>query len=125
MPSATILRLSSTSPRTHLGVEHDALRFCAIRCFVEVNRTEAVRVPHDGNARGMLDGPYERVAPARDDKVDVPILREQRSDFRACLDGLHECVWERRARKCGLDRACERCGGACGLLTALENCSVA
>ena len=55
-------------------------------------------MPHDGDARGVLDGPHERVAPARDDEVDVPVLREQRRDLRARLDGLHECVWERSAR---------------------------
>ena len=80
---------------------------------------------HDGNARGLLNGPHERVAPTRDDKVDIPILREQCSYFRACLDGLHERRWECRARKRGLDRACERRGCACGLFTALENRSVA
>ena len=116
---------SSTRAPKHLGVEHDALRLLPIRCFFEVNRTEAVRVSHDGNARGVLDGPHEGVAPARDDKVDVSILRESCSDFRACLDGLHERGWERRAQKCGLDRACEGSGCAWGLLTALQNCSIA
>ena len=73
----------------------------------------------------MLDGPHERVAPARDDKVDVPILREQCSDFRACLDSLHERGRERRARKCGLDHACERRGGASRFLSSFEDRSIA
>ena len=124
-PSVTTPQLPSTSASTHLGVEHDELRLHDIRCFVEVNRTEAIRVPHDGNARGVLDGPHECAAPAPDDKVDVQILRKQRSDFRVCLDGLHKCMWERRARKCGLDRSCEDRGGATGLLTALEDRNVA
>ena len=28
-------------------------------------------MPHDGNTCGVLDGPRERVAPARDDRVDI------------------------------------------------------
>ena len=79
----------------------------------------------DGNARGVLDGPHERVAPARDDKVDISILGEQRSDFRASLDGLHECGREHRARKCGPDRACSRRSGVSGLLLPLKERSIA
>jgi hypothetical protein len=55
-------------------------------------------MPHDGYTRGVLYGPYERVAPARYDEVDVSVLREQRCDLSARLDGLHECVRELSAR---------------------------
>ena len=108
-----------------LAFEHDALRLRAICRFVEVNRTEAVCVPHDGNACGVLGGPHERVAPAPDDKVDIPSLCKQRSNFRACLKGLYERGRKRRARKCGIDRACGGRGGASRLLTTLEDRSVA
>jgi len=44
---------------------------------------------------------------ARDDEVDVPVLREQRGDLGARLDGLYERARERAAaRERGLDRAC-------------------
>ena len=79
---------------------------------------------HDRNACGVLDGSHKHVAPARDDKVDIPILGEQRSDFRASLDGLHERGREHRARKCGPDRACERRGGVSGLLLPLKDRSI-
>jgi hypothetical protein len=82
-------------------------------------------VPHDGNSCGVLDGPHERIAPAWDDEIDVPILREQGGHLRACLDGLHERGWEGRARERCLNRASERRGGACGFFAALEDRSVA
>ena len=81
---------------------------------------------HDGDARSALDVAHERVAPARYDEVDVPILREQRGDFRARLDGLYERVRERAAaREGGLDRACELCGRARRLFAAFEDRGVA
>ena len=81
---------------------------------------------HDGYARSALDLAHERVAPARDDEVDVPVLREQRGDFRARLDGLYERVWEgAAARERGLDRACELRGRARRLFTAFEDRGVA
>jgi hypothetical protein len=83
-------------------------------------------VAHDGYARSALDVAHERVAPARYDEVDVPILREQRGHFRARLDGLYERVRERTAaRERGLDRACELCGRARGLFAPFENRGVA
>ena len=61
---------------------------------------------HDGNARAALDLAHERVAPPRNDEVDVPVLREQRGDLGARLDGLYERAWEGAvARERGLDRA--------------------
>ena len=76
---------------------------------------------HDGDTCGVLDGPHERVAPARDDEVDVPILHKQRSDLRAGLDGLHERGREGRARERGLYCARECRGGTCGLLATFED----
>ena len=76
-------------------------------------------MPHDGDARGVLNGPYERVTPARDDEVNVPVLCEQCGDLCTCLDSLYKGGWEFGADKCGLDRARERSDGACGLLAAL------
>jgi hypothetical protein len=51
--------------------------------------------------------------------------REQRCDFRTCLDGLHERGWEHSVRERCLDRAGESRGGTSRLLTALENRGVA
>jgi hypothetical protein len=63
-------------------------------------------VAHDGYARAVLNLAHERVAPTRNDEVDVPILREQRGDLGARLDGLYECALERAvARERGLNRA--------------------
>ena len=81
---------------------------------------------HDGYARSALDLAHERVAPARYDEVDVPILREQRGDFVPRLDGLYERVREcAAARERGLDRACQLCGRARGLFAAFEDRGVA
>jgi hypothetical protein len=88
-------------------VHDDTLRLVRICGLVEVDRAESIGVAHDGYARAALDLAHERVAPARYDEVDVPVLREQRGDFGASFDGLYECAWEgASACKGGLDRAC-------------------
>ena len=60
---------------------------------------------HHRYSRILLDLAHQRIAPARDDKVDVPVLREQRGHFGARLDGLYKRPREGGARKGGLDRA--------------------
>ena len=80
---------------------------------------------HHRYPRAVLDLAHERVAPARYDQVDVPVLREQRGDLGARLDGLYERFWERCALERGMDRARQFCGRARGLLAALEDDGVA
>jgi len=62
-------------------------------------------VAHHCYPRAVLDRAHELIAPPRDDQVDVAVLREQRGDFGARLDGLYERRGERRVREGGLDRA--------------------
>ena len=91
---------------TYLCVHDDTLRLVPVGRLVEVYRAEPVGVAHDGYARAALDLAHERVAPARDDEVDVLVLREQRGDLGARLDGLYERDRERAAeRERGMDRA--------------------
>ena len=76
---------------------------------------------HHRYPRALLDRAHERIAPPRDDQVDVPVLREQRRDLRARLNGLYERPGERRARQRGLDGARQLRSSTRGLLAAFED----
>ena len=97
--------MKESNATTNLRVHHDTLRFFPVRRLVQIYRADPVRMAHDRYTRVVLDLTHQRIAPARYDQIDVPVLREQRRHFRARLDGLYECLRERGARKGGLDRA--------------------
>jgi hypothetical protein len=86
-------------------IHHNMLRLFLICGLVKVYPADTIRVAHDRNPRTLLDLAHESIAPARDSQADVPVLGERRCHFGACLDGLDECSWERRAREGDLDRA--------------------
>ena len=64
-------------------------------------------MPHHRDARAVLDVLDQRVAPARDDEVDVLVAGEQRRDFAARLDRLDVCRGEGGLREAGADRCTE------------------
>jgi hypothetical protein len=82
-------------------------------------------VAHHRYPCALLDLAHQRIAPARDDQIDVPVLGEQRGHFGARFDGLYERPREGGAREGGLDCACQFRGRARGLFSAFKDGSVA
>ena len=78
----------SRQGQTHLGVDDDVDRLLLDGALVDKDGAQAVRVAHDGYPRVVLDAPHERVAPARDDEVDVPVLGQERRDLGPRRHGL-------------------------------------
>ena len=110
-----------TTGLRHLCVHYDARRLFAVGRLVQIDRAEPVRVSHHRYPRALLDRAHERIAPPRDDQVDVPVLREQRRDLRARLNDLYERPRERRARQRSLDGARQLRSSTRGLLAAFED----
>jgi hypothetical protein len=126
-PAASLVsqQPSKTRPTTNLRVDDDAHGLLLVSTFVDINGTKAIRMAHDRDACRFLDVAHKRIAPARDNEIDMPVEREKGRDLSARLHGLHKCEWKLRSAKCGLNHFRKLGRRAGRLLAAFQNCSVA
>ena len=74
---------------TYLGVDGDAGCLLRISGGVDVDRAQAIRVPHDGDPRAILNVADEAVAAARDNEINVLVKAKERGNLFARLHRLH------------------------------------
>lgn len=73
----------------------------------------------------LLDTRDEFISAARHDKVDIPVLRQQRGNLGTSADGLNKRARNRRCGQGVRDDFGQGCRSLDGLLAALEDGSVA
>ena len=109
---------------TYLGVDRDAGCLLRISGGVDVDRAQAVRVPHDGDPRAILNVADEAVAAARDNEINVLVELQEGRHFGSSLDRLNVGRWDGCFRKSCLDSLGEQLGSLVGLFAPLQDSRV-
>ena len=110
--------------RIYLGVDCHTSCLLGVGGSVDVNRAQAIRMPHDRDASAILDVADEAVAPAWDNEIDVLVKLEQRGHLCSRLDRLDVGGRDRSFRERALDCLGEELCGLVGLLAAFQDCGV-
>ena len=105
----------------YLGVDRYTSCLLGVGGGVDVDRAQAVRMPHDRDASAILDVADEAVAPAWDDEIDVLVELEQRGHLRSRLDRLDVRGRDGSFGKCALDGPGEELSRLVGLLAAFQD----
>ena len=112
-------------PNTYLGVDRDAGCLLRISGGVDVDRAQAVRMPHDGDPRAILNVADEAVASPRNDQVDVLVELEKCGHFCSGLNGLYVVRRYLSFGQGGLNRLRQQLCGFVRLLSTLQYRSIA
>lgn len=87
-----------------LGINDDPDSLGHVRSLIQKYAANSICVAHDRDTCAVLDILHERVAPARNDKVNKLVELEQSRYFRSGLNGLYIRVRDGSLRKSSRNR---------------------